>query len=48
MDRLWVTALLHHVDADLLRLAFLALKRDAAPGLDGVTWQDYAVLEIIG
>jgi RNA-directed DNA polymerase len=35
------TALLHHVDVDLLRLAFLALKRDAAPGVDGVTWQDY-------
>jgi RNA-directed DNA polymerase len=35
------TALLHHVDVDLLRLAFLALKRDAAPGVDGTTWQDY-------
>jgi group II intron reverse transcriptase/maturase len=35
------TALLHHVDIDLLRLAFLALKRDAAPGVDGMTWQDY-------
>ena len=35
------TALLHHVDIDLLREAFLALKRRAAPGVDGVTWQDY-------
>ena len=35
------TALLHHVSVDLLRLAFFALKRDAAPGIDGVTWQDY-------
>jgi group II intron reverse transcriptase/maturase len=35
------TALLHHVDVELLRLAFLALKRDAAPGVDGTTWQDY-------
>src|SRR5487761_1324821 len=35
------TTLLHHVSVDLLRLAFLALKRDAAPGVDGVTWQDY-------
>ena len=26
---------------DLLREAFLALKRRAAPGVDGVTWQDY-------
>ena len=35
------TALLHHVSVDLLRDAFLALKRRAAPGADGVTWQDY-------
>jgi retron-type reverse transcriptase len=25
----------------MLRTAFLALKRDAAPGVDGLTWQDY-------
>ena len=24
-----------------LRTAFLALKRDAAPGVDGLTWQTY-------
>ncbi|MGH6752946.1 MAG: group II intron reverse transcriptase/maturase [Bradyrhizobium sp.] len=35
------TALLHHVDTALLRTAYLALKRDAAPGVDGVTWGDY-------
>ena len=35
------TGLLHHVNLDLLRLSFYALKRDAAPGADGVTWQDY-------
>jgi len=35
------TCLLHHVTVDLLRDAFLALKRRAAPGVDGVTWQDY-------
>ena len=35
------TALLHHVTVDLLRDAFLALKRHAAPGVDGVTWEDY-------
>jgi hypothetical protein len=35
------TALLHHVTIELLREAFLALKRRAAPGVDGVTWQDY-------
>jgi group II intron reverse transcriptase/maturase len=31
------------VTIDLLRDAFLALKRRAAPGVDGVTWQDYEV-----
>ena len=37
------TALLHHVTVDLLRESFLALKRRAAPGVDGVTWEDYEV-----
>jgi RNA-directed DNA polymerase len=35
------TSLLHHVSVDLLRLTFLELKRNAAPGVDGLTWQDY-------
>lgn len=35
------TALLHHVNIDLLRWSFYALSRSAAPGVDGVTWQDY-------
>ena len=35
------TALLHHVDVDLLRAAFSWLKRDAAPGVDGMTWRQY-------
>jgi len=35
------TALLHHVTVDLLRESFYALKRKAAPGVDGLTWQDY-------
>lgn len=35
------TALLHHVTVDLLREAFYALKRKAAPGADGLTWSDY-------
>jgi RNA-directed DNA polymerase len=35
------TALLHHLTVNLLRESFLALKRKAAPGVDGVTWQDY-------
>jgi len=37
------TALLHHVTVELLRESFLALKRHAAPGVDGVTWEDYEV-----
>ena len=35
------TALLHHINVGTLRLAFYALRRKAAPGVDGVTWQDY-------
>jgi RNA-directed DNA polymerase len=35
------TALLHHVNVDTLRMAFYALKRNAAPGVDGLTWTDY-------
>ena len=35
------TALLHHVNVDTLRVAFHALKRNAAPGVDGLTWTDY-------
>src|SRR5271165_6876687 len=37
------TALLHHVNPETLRLAFNALKKDAAPGVDGTTWSDYEV-----
>jgi RNA-directed DNA polymerase len=35
------TALLHHVSVHRLMLAFDALKKDAAPGVDGVTWREY-------
>ena len=35
------TALLHHVDLAMLRTAFYAIKRDAAPGVDGMTWETY-------
>lgn len=35
------TALLHHVNVDRLRAAFGWLKRDAAPGVDGLTWREY-------
>ena len=35
------TALLHHLTVELLRESFYSLKRKAAPGVDGVTWQEY-------
>lgn len=35
------TSLLHHLDIDLLSKAYHWLKRDAAAGADGVTWQAY-------
>ena len=36
------TALLHHIySPDTLREAYFGLKRDAAPGVDGQTWQQY-------
>jgi RNA-directed DNA polymerase len=35
------TALLHHISVETLEVAFYALKRRAAPGVDGVTWQEY-------
>src|SRR6202162_19438 len=51
LDRVWqaarqrkkeqFTSLLHHVDPAMLRTAFYATKRDAAPGVDGMTWETY-------
>src|SRR3954463_13000151 len=35
------TSLLHHVDRAMLRTAFYTMKRDAAPGMDGVIWETY-------
>jgi RNA-directed DNA polymerase len=35
------TALLHHLTVDLLRESYYALERNAAPGVDGVSWQEY-------
>jgi retron-type reverse transcriptase len=35
------TALYHHLSQETLRTAFFALRREAAPGVDGLTWQDY-------
>ncbi len=37
------TALLHHVDLRLLRESYLSLRRDAAPGADGMTWETYGL-----
>ena len=35
------TALLHHVDVELLRSAYGWLRKEAAAGVDGVTWEQY-------
>src|SRR6266851_8220556 len=36
------TSLMHHIyDLSMLREAYYALKRDAAPGVDGETWRQY-------
>jgi RNA-directed DNA polymerase len=41
------TTLLHHITFGRLQESFYALKREAAPGIDGVTWREYEVdLEI--
>src|ERR1041384_4873894 len=38
------TALLHHVyDIERLRVAYFALTRDAAAGIDGETWRHYGL-----
>jgi RNA-directed DNA polymerase len=36
------TTLLHHIGPDRLEQAFLELKEDAAAGVDGLRWRDYA------
>src|SRR5262249_51124979 len=35
------TALLHHVTVERLQEGFFALKHEAAPGVDGITWEQY-------
>jgi RNA-directed DNA polymerase len=40
--RVQFTALLHHVTVNRMKASFFALKREASPGVDGVTWQAYA------
>lgn len=39
--KLQFTALLHHVSVDLLRGSYQGLKKRAAAGVDGVTWEEY-------
>ena len=39
--KLRFTALLHHICPELLRTSFFELKRQAAPGVDGMTWHEY-------
>src|SRR5579864_833837 len=40
--KLRFTALLHHVyNLETLRMAYFGLKKEAAPGVDGETWQHY-------
>ena len=36
-----LTALLHHITVEALRRAYLGLRKDAAPGIDGVRWEEY-------
>ena len=35
------TSLFHHISVELLEEAFYELKQNAAPGVDGLTWQEY-------
>ncbi len=35
------TTLLHHVNEQLLLDSFYLLKKEASPGVDGVTWSEY-------
>jgi group II intron reverse transcriptase/maturase len=39
--KLRFTALLHHVTVDLLRDSYHSLQKRAAPGVDGMTWEEY-------
>src|ERR1700756_2686884 len=37
-----LTALMHHLSVDVLRASFFGLKKFAAPGVDEMTWTEYA------
>ena len=36
-------SLAHLVTVDALRTAYRSLRKDAAPGIDGVTWEQYGI-----
>jgi len=40
------TSLLHHVNPEHLKEAYYALKHNAAPGVDGVTWKEYGANDL--
>jgi RNA-directed DNA polymerase len=39
--QLRLTALLHHVNPERLHASYFELKRQAVPGVDGMTWREY-------
>jgi group II intron reverse transcriptase/maturase len=39
--KLRLTSLLHHVNPELLHASYFELKRQAVPGVDGMTWREY-------
>jgi group II intron reverse transcriptase/maturase len=40
------TSLMHYVNPDHLREAYFAIKRNAAPGIDGITWKEYGKADL--
>ena len=47
-EELRFTALLHHVSIDLLRDSYHSLKKKAAPGVEGMTWEEYGAEDLEG
>ena len=41
--RIRFTSLMHHITIDLLEESYYRLKREASPGVDGMTWKEYEV-----
>lgn len=43
-SKLKFTTLMHHIyNIDMLRISYLEIKRDAAPGVDKETWENYGI-----